>query len=622
MRPPSLLNFFGLALAVGVAAQATGGASFAQAPPPDFVVEQFDPLPNQGTNILNIGKSDVIPHLKPSVGVMFHFQDNPLQLFSRNDPTQTPRNVVDYVLKGEVWASIGLFDFVDVSIIMPIVLSQKAGEILTLGGQDFASFTAADLRFIPKIRLLDPEDTGGFGLAVIAPISFPTGDSGSYNSEGNVRIEPRLVADFQYEGFTVAANLAYQPRPRRTLLNSENTDALRWGVGLEIPVIEDTISIIGSFFGAVAVGGDSSGAQAKNMPIEVLGGVQAYFAEDFVVNAGAGRGLTDGIGATDFRIFASIGYVPRRKIDRDRDRDGIMDDVDACPDDDEDFDAYQDQDGCPERDNDGDGVLDTADGPADSTGFGSCRNQPEDFDGFQDTDGCPDPDNDRDGFPDAEDGPKEATGFGACNAKPEDFDGFEDEDGCPEPDNDNDEICDPWFGEQGLLDQYADVCKGLDECPSEPETFNEFKDEDGCPDIAPKAMLTDKAIQILESIYFDFNKSKIQTRSFPLLDEVVQILELNPQVNLIRVEGHTDTVGIRGYNVALSAQRAHAVVKYLVQHGIAKKRFIATGFGPDFPIDTNDTQEGRDHNRRVEFNILGIDGKQVENQIIRTKPKL
>ena len=621
MRPHSLLKFFGLALAVGVAAGATGGVSFAQAPDTDFVVEQFEPLPNQGTNILNVGKSDVIPHLKPSVGIMFHFQDDPLQLILRDDSTQIRQRIVDYVLKAEVWASIGLFDFIDVSIIMPVVLSQKAGEIVTLGGQDFSSFTTADLRFIPKIRLLDPENTGGFGLAVIAPISFPTGDAGSYNSEGNVRIEPRLVADFQYKGFTVAANLAYQPRARRALLNFENTDAFRWGVGLEIPVVEDTLSIISSLYGTVPVGGDSSIATAKNMPIEVLGGVQAYFAEDFVVNGGAGAGLTNGVGAPDFRIFASIGYVPRRKIDRDRDGDGIMDDVDACPDDPEDFDAFQDQDGCPELDNDGDGVLDTADGPADSTGYGACRNLPEDFDGFEDTDGCPDPDNDKDGFPDVKDGPKEATGFGACRDMPEDFDGFQDDDGCPEPDNDNDKICDPWVSEQGLLDQYADVCKGLDECPNEPETYNEFKDEDGCPDIRPKAMLTDTSIQILEKVYFDFNKSKIQTRSYPLLDEVVQILESNPQVNLIRVEGHTDAIGTRGYNIGLSNQRARSVVTYLTQRGIEKKRFIAKGFGPDFPIDTNDTQEGRDNNRRVEFNILEIGCKPVENQIIRTKPK-
>ncbi len=78
----------------------------------------------------------------------------------------------------------------------------------------------------------------------------------------------------------------------------------------------------------------------------------------------------------------------------DRDFDGIMDDVDACPDQAEDKDGFQDADGCPDTDNDGDGVLDAAD---------KCPDKLEDKDGFEDADGCPDPDNDGDGVLDAAD---------------------------------------------------------------------------------------------------------------------------------------------------------------------------------------------------------------------------
>jgi outer membrane protein OmpA-like peptidoglycan-associated protein len=162
---------------------------------------------------------------------------------------------------------------------------------------------------------------------------------------------------------------------------------------------------------------------------------------------------------------------------------------------------------------------------------------------------------------------------------------------------------------------------GYGKCRNEPETVNEWQDEDGCPDTKPKAVLTETGIQILEKVYFDFNKATIQDRSFPLLDEVVRILKENKQVNLIRVEGHTDNVGTRAYNADLSDRRAKSVMKYLVAKGIEKTRLIAKGYGFDFPIDTNATQEGRDRNRRVEFNILEIDGKPVENQVIRTKTK-
>ncbi|HEX7879085.1 MAG TPA: PorV/PorQ family protein [Candidatus Eisenbacteria bacterium] len=98
----------------------------------------------------------------------------------------------------------------------------------------------------------------------------------------------------------------------------------------------------------------------------------------------------------------------------DRDHDGIPDDTDRCPDQPEDFDGFQDTDGCPDPDNDGDGVVDAQD---------QCPGQAEDFDGFEDTDGCPDLDNDKDGILDKDD---------KCPSAPETFNGYEDADGCPD----------------------------------------------------------------------------------------------------------------------------------------------------------------------------------------------
>lgn len=98
----------------------------------------------------------------------------------------------------------------------------------------------------------------------------------------------------------------------------------------------------------------------------------------------------------------------------DRDGDGIRDPVDSCPDEPEDFDGFEDTDGCPDIDNDRDGILDPDD---------ACPNEPEDVDGFEDTDGCPDVDNDRDGILDADD---------ACPNEAEVVNGVDDLDGCPD----------------------------------------------------------------------------------------------------------------------------------------------------------------------------------------------
>jgi hypothetical protein len=165
----------------------------------------------------------------------------------------------------------------------------------------------------------------------------------------------------------------------------------------------------------------------------------------------------------------------------DRDSDGIPNKLDECPDDAEDFDNFEDTDGCPDVDNDKDGVCDpwvaemglSAKYAKVCVSSDKCPLIPEDRDGFEDTDGCPDPDNDGDGITDK---------FDKCPNEPEDVDGFEDKDGCPDPDNDGDGICDPWVAEQGLGQKYASICKGSDKCPSQPEDIDGFEDEDGCPD--------------------------------------------------------------------------------------------------------------------------------------------
>ncbi len=582
-------------------------------PDRSFAIEQFEPLPGLGTNILNIGRSDVTRHLTPSFGLVFHYQDDPLNLVFAEDPEQIERRIVDYVLKGEVWFGLGLFDVIDIGFVMPLILAQSATDLDfdSETPQEFNSFTTGDLRIVPKVRILDSRDFGGFGLALMAPIHLPTGDSGSYHSEGSVRIEPRLVLEYQTRGgFSVSANLGFMARSRQQVLNFINTNALRWGLGVEIPLVEDHLALIGVAYGAVGVGEEVDISANNTAPAEALGGIQFWFDDNWGGNVAAGAGLTSGVGSPDFRAALSIGYsaVDRK---RDTDGDGLLDPDDKCPLDPEDYDGFEDSDGCPEPDNDGDGVLDVTDGADDGSGFGRCRDTAEDVDGFEDADGCPDLDNDADGIPDATDGILDASGFGACRNAPEDKDGFEDGDGCPDVDNDGDGILD-------VADGPADNA-GFGTCRDQPETINEWEDEDGCPDEKPRAILTETAIKILERVYFDFNKATLQDRSYPLLDVVASILNDNPNITLVRVEGHTDRIGTRAYNLGLSDRRAKAVTKYLVSKGVTASRFIAKGYGFDFPIDTNDTEEGRDQNRRVEFNILEIDGKPIQNQVIRTK---
>ncbi|MBN2030346.1 OmpA family protein [bacterium] len=251
---------------------------------------------------------------------------------------------------------------------------------------------------------------------------------------------------------------------------------------------------------------------------------------------------------------------------RDSDNDGISDKEDQCPFGPEDYDGFEDDDGCPEIDNDNDGIPDYMD---------RCPNEMEDLDGFEDADGCPDLDNDGDGIPDIDD---------LCPDQPEDFDGIEDSDGCPELDSDNDGIPDP-----------------MDQCPDQPETFNDYEDDDGCPDEKPQTVIIEeKQILILPEVTFATGQASLTEGAKAMLDQVYEFLCIDESIQL-EIRGYTDSVGSAASNLNLSQRRAETVKDYLVDKGIAFERLRAIGYGEANPIATNNTPEGRAKNRRIEF---------------------
>jgi outer membrane protein OmpA-like peptidoglycan-associated protein len=108
----------------------------------------------------------------------------------------------------------------------------------------------------------------------------------------------------------------------------------------------------------------------------------------------------------------------------------------------------------------------------------------------------------------------------------------------------------------------------------------------------------------LNNVFFDFNKSDLKEESFPELDRVAQFMEENPNVT-IEIAGHTDNVGSDEYNLKLSGGRVGSVESYLVgQRKVAANRVVTKSYGKAVPVATNDTEEGRAQNRRVEFKIL------------------
>ncbi|HEU0032709.1 MAG TPA: OmpA family protein [Kofleriaceae bacterium] len=467
-----------------------------------------------------------------------------------------------------------------------------------------------------KTRFLKTSRPPHVGLGVIASVYLPSTDPKA-SWLGEDQVVPQIIGildkEFGRQGrLRMALNGGIRIRSERTFVDNGANETptppstgqqvtvaseIPYGFGIAYAISRQKFDIVGEVYGTLPLGN-----KENYQPLEAIAGVKLYLARNSFLSLGAGRGLLPDKGANpDLRAFIGIVFEPNIG---DRDGDGLKDDVDKCPDDPEDFDGFEDEDGCPEPDNDRDGILDEDDKcpdiPEDKDNFqdedgcpegdkndrdgdgildnvDKCPDQPEDFDQFQDEDGCPDPDNDQDGILDVDD---------LCPNDPEDKDGFEDEDGCPDLDNDKDRILDK-----------------DDKCPNEPETYNGTDDTDGCPDRG-RVVVTDTAIEILDMIYFEYDKAIIKPQSYPILDAVAATLQGNPSIQLIEIQGHTDERGNDAYNLDLSDRRAHAVEKYLADKGVDAKRLTAQGYGETQPLDRNHNEAAWAKNRRVAFLIL------------------
>jgi outer membrane protein OmpA-like peptidoglycan-associated protein len=280
--------------------------------------------------------------------------------------------------------------------------------------------------------------------------------------------------------------------------------------------------------------------------------------------------------AETFRALAQVTWVPSAvgstPLARgDRDKDGVSEAIDVCPEDPEDKDGYQDEDGCPELDNDIDGVLDATD---------KCPGEAEDRDGFQDDDGCADSDDDKDGVPDLND---------RCPRQPEDIDEIQDDDGCPDDDNDGDGIPD-----------------ARDKCPGEPETMNGVDDADGCPDQAVQGgpRLTADRIDLQgDRIDFVGRTARFVPGTQATLDAIAQIFLADPSLR-VRIEVGVERSGGRPRDrlrdQKLSSDRANAVQNALVSRGVKPAQIDVAPLGSSRPLDPRRPNDPR-VNRRVDF---------------------
>ena len=556
--------------------------------------------PATGTwNGINVDGARVAEHLEFVPSLYLSYANKPL--VERNDDDEIVRMLVEHMGTLNVMGTLGLWNRLEIGLDIPV--HYVDGEVVDGGA------TIGDIRVIPKVRLFGLDDRSPkVGLALVMPVSLPTGDNTKFIGADQLTLDPKLVFELDLDGFRMMLDGGVRVRPdNKALSGLELGTEVLYGAAAGVDLGSEDFELIGEVFGAAPLD-DIKGADVA--PLEALLGLRMFTAPGAVFTLGAGTGIVANYGDPEFRVLFGFAWDKR---DRDRDGDGIMDDVDACPEQPEDRDTFEDDDGCPDPDNDNDGILDTDDG---------CPLEPEDADGFEDADGCPDPDNDKDGIPDTSD---------RCPMQPEDIDQFQDGDGCPDPDNDSDGVLDTadkcpmdpedkdgFEDEDGCPDPDNDkdgIPDVRDACPLKAEIINGVEDEDGCPDEGTvKVKVTNEKIIILEKVYFDTNSDVIQERSYSILNQVSSVMKAHPYIIKVSIDGHTDSRGSDSSNKDLSQRRANSVVNYIVAKGISNDRLQGVGYGEEKPIASNKTRKGRAENRRVEFTILEQQLEGVEER--------
>nr|QAT78163.1 TraB [Hyalangium sp.] len=491
-----------------------GLATSAAAQDARFDVQLFRPS-GAPQDVVMVGQSRPLSHMSASGGFFFNFSIDPLVLVNKEGGSSNKvLSIVGSRLQLDAIATVGLLDWAEVGVDMPLVLAQAGDNLEAIGSEGpIQGYVLGDLRLTGKVAipgLRRRAEDSGLGAALTLGLSLPTGDQEAFASDGEFTYTPGLVVDYRFDnGILISAAAGLWNRPDRLFNGVRIGDMAPFGLATEIPILRGSgVTAVGMVHGAVGL--DKLPTQPRDIPAELLFGLRWYSSTGLTFTVGGGGGCGCSLQAPSLRFFSSIVWVPAKTAEweaiekfkeppeppppppTDLDGDGVTDDKDICPKEP----GLVDRGGCPIRDADGDGIEDSVDR-------------------------CPDT----------------VAGPGGKN---------------------------------------------------------------GCP----MARIQGNKILILENVNFATDQDVILSESFPVLEEVSQVLKTHPELQRVLIEGHTDSRAGEVYNLDLSKRRAASVRTYLEESGIDATRLCSQGFGQSRPLAENDNEEGMARNRRVEFTIL------------------
>jgi len=268
-------------------------------------------LSGDRAGILNVEWAAVPGHLQWDLG---------LALSDVVDPLVARVDGADQALIGSRYSStltgaIGLFGWSQLTLSLPIIMSQSGDQVTVLDNQALDGAALGDLRIAPKVQLLR-RARYGVDVAVIPAFTVPTASSDRFAGEGSISFAPQLAISAAVANLRLSGNLGYLARSNRAFADAEVGDELTATVGAGYRVGATPIEVDVSAMLALAAAG--AAAETNRTYVEILGGGSYWISDSLSAFAGVGRGLTRGIGSPAWRAMVGIRFSPRNAAGRAR----------------------------------------------------------------------------------------------------------------------------------------------------------------------------------------------------------------------------------------------------------------------------------------------------------------
>jgi len=548
-----------------------------------------------GGNFIAIEDSHTLCPMGFGGALYFNYADGPVEVRIDDDPEY---GIVNQLLSADIIAAFGPLSFLSVGLDVPVHLWANKRTVKDLKNRSMedirdeegvsnlkSELNLGDIRAEVKLRILQQEKHW-LGMALAPYVTFPTGDPESFLGEGRATFGGVAILEHDFDFLNFALNGGYLFRGAEDIATIKVGNAVKFGAGVS-RAFDNGLSFSVEYWGSMVETEDNDRFQGN--PMEVTATLRYQFgANKPRVVGGGGPGLTSGVGCPAYRVLAGVDY----QYCRPEPTEGKLK-VKVVDQNDKPLEATLGITG-PEQ-------VDTSTG---RSGRWESKMAPGDYKVA---------------------GSKK--GYEPASAKTSVYVGKTSEvilKLAKIPTILTVVVTDKHTGRKLASKLVFDVGTKKEKRLNNPtgEYSSDWEAgtykliasakgyEDGFADVAVKEGKTNvvhvklrKKIEKIDKIYFDFDSDVIRAKSYPVLDNVADQIKGLGEFKKIIIEGHCSSEGTDEYNMDLSRRRALSVKKYLVSKGIDPAKLEIAPYGESRPIATNETEEGRAQNRRVEFII-------------------